>query len=341
MKNIYDENGYLNIEEIASGGHWLIVIIGARQVGKTYGTLKYMLDNNIMHILLRRTTDELELIGGNLNLNPYKAFEPEYITGIFHKKKLYTINDYHVNEKNEIIKDNLRGMALSLPQIAHIRGFNGSAFTDIVYDEFIPEKGVTVRKTEGDSLLNAYTTVNGNRELEGEKPVRLWLLANSNNIASPVLEALSLTDPILDMRRKGREVYEWRNALIVQPKSREVIDKRENTELMKHLTDGGNFKEMALNNEFAYDRSPLIRQLSIKGMKPLFSYNGVFYAWEGGGNVYICKAKHTIAPYDDSDFSRQLLKDDFIIMRRLYYTGCVYFADMRCESIFKSVFDID
>ena len=61
--NIYDDNGYLNIAEIAGAGAWLNVLISARQrFGKTYGVLKYMLDNNINHILLRRSTKELEAI---------------------------------------------------------------------------------------------------------------------------------------------------------------------------------------------------------------------------------------------------------------------------------------
>ena len=98
-----------------------------------------------------------------------------------------------------------RGIATSLSEIAHIRGFIGSGFSDLVFDEFIPEKGVVTRRTEGDAFLNAYTTINGNRELAGAPPLRAWLLANTNNIKSPVLDALNLTDDILWMRRKGKE----------------------------------------------------------------------------------------------------------------------------------------
>ena len=304
---IYNDQGYLNISEIAKAPAWLIVIIGARQVGKTYGTLKYMLDNDIRHILLRRTSEELELIGSSLELNPYKPFEPDYQTGIFKKNKLYQIADYKIEDEKKPVIEKSRGLALSLAQISHIRGFNGSSYTDIVYDEFIPEKGVTVRRSEGDSLLNAYTTINGNRELKGQPPARLWLLANSNNINSPVLEALNLTDRVLEQRRKGQEWSQEGGVLLIQPKSRNIIDQRKKTALMDHLGEGGNFAEMALNNEFAYDRSPLLKQFNLKGLQPLFSYNDLFYAWEGKGFIYICRAKHKKDPYAGNDYSRQQL----------------------------------
>ena len=45
---LYTDKGYLNIPTIAKNADSIdaafIVIIGARQVGKTYGVLKYVLD---------------------------------------------------------------------------------------------------------------------------------------------------------------------------------------------------------------------------------------------------------------------------------------------------------
>ena len=80
---LYTPEGWLNIPYIAGQPAWLIVIIGKRQVGKTYGARKYMLDNNIYHILLRRTTAELDTISASPDLNPCKVFEPEHHTGLF------------------------------------------------------------------------------------------------------------------------------------------------------------------------------------------------------------------------------------------------------------------
>ena len=40
---LYEKDGWLNIPEIDKLGTWCNVIIGPRQVGKTYGTLKRLI----------------------------------------------------------------------------------------------------------------------------------------------------------------------------------------------------------------------------------------------------------------------------------------------------------
>lgn len=332
---IYDDNGYLNIEDIAQHSSWLKVILGARQIGKTYGVLKYHLDHDIPHILLRRTTAELELIGGSAELNPYQAFEPDYHVAIFKSGKYYTINDYDENGKL-----GARGLALSLAQISHIRGFNGSAYQSIIFDEFIPEKGSYRLTTEGDSLLNAYTTINGNRELQGKPPCTLWLLANSNDINSPILEALRLTDDILTMRRKGKEIFYTDDTLILQPASARILTQRKEGALARKINGRGEFYDMAYNNDFAYDYNPLVSPTTLRGKKPLFSYDGEMYAWEDSAGIYICRAPHDINPYGGRGYDRGQLLADYLWVKRYYAEGLVTFSDLRLLAMFRNIFDI-
>ena len=190
MKSIYTPDGWLNVPQLAARGCWLNVITGPRQVGKTYGVLKYMIEGKRSFILMRRTVEEVQFLGINQAVNPFAVYVPEHEITLDRAGKILNIS-----ENGQII-----GICMGLPTVASIRGFSASEFTDIVFDECIPEKHVVTRKTEGDALLNAYTTINGNRELEGRPPVRLWLLANTNNINSPILTAFGLVDPILQMR---------------------------------------------------------------------------------------------------------------------------------------------
>ena len=332
---IYNEQGYLYVDDIAKHNSWLKVLIGARQIGKTYNVLKYHLDNNIPFIFLRRTTEELNLIGGSAELNPFKPFEPEYKIGLFKTGKYWTVNHYTEEGKSEAV-----GLALSLAQIAHIRGFNGSNYASIIYDEFIPEKSVVTRKTEGDALLNAYTTINGNRELNGAPPCTLWLLANSNNINSPVLEAFELTDDVIKARAKGIEIYYDEGAIIVQPRSRAVLDKRKDTALMKRVNKKSTFYGMAIENDFSYDRSPLVQNLSIKHMTPLFSYGGFLYAWENDTGVYICRAYHNKDAYTSDSWSVEKMRSNYLWLIRYYAEGLVLFSDLHMITMFKQVFSI-
>lgn len=346
VNNLYTQEGWLNIPHLADQPAWLIVIIGKRQVGKTYGVLKYMLDNDIYHILLRRTTAELDTISASPDLNPYKVFEPEHKTGLFKQaKKLCRICDYSLDGDGKTIEGTQRGIATSLAEIAHIRGFNGDSFTDIVFDEFIPEKGVITRRTEGDAFLNAYVTISGNRELAGRPPLRAWLLANTNNINSAILEALNLTDDVLYMRRKGREeLLTDKGVLIVQPDSQRVISQRKETALMKQISNKSDFYGMAIENAWSYDDSPYIKNMPLKGMQPAWGYDDSIFAWKHPGGYYVCKAPfrgHSDCKYEGSRTDRERLAIEWSIMKPYYYAACISFSDLRTLAIFKTIFNID
>lgn len=337
MIDLYTPEGWINVPAIAARPTWLKVLIGARQVGKTYGTLKYHLDNGIPFILMRRTTEELNFIANNNELDPFMKFLPEYHTRIYGKKKTYTIVDY---DDEGIIPGTEHGIVMSLPMVSHVRGFDGSRFESVVLDEAVPEKGVIVRQTEGDSLLNAYTTIAGNRELKGKPPLILWLLSNTNNINSPILDALDLTDEIIRMKNKGREYVEFDGVSIFQGRSEIITGRRRETVLARRVKSDGAFSKMAYNNEWAYDESPIIKTRNIRGMVPLCSYAGFMYLWEDGSSIYVCGARHKVQPYQDNDFSRSQFVADNRWLVRWYAEGMVTFSDLKLLSRFKQLFGI-
>ena len=346
MSELYLPEGWLNFEYIMPKPAWLIVILGKRQVGKTYGTLQAMLRHDLQHVLLRRTTAELDTITASPDLSPYKVFEPEFKVGLFRQaKKICRICDWLPDPDGKAVPGRQRGIATSLAEIAHIRGFSGRRFTDLVFDEFIPEKGVVTRRSEGDAFLNAYTTINGNRELDGLPPLRAWLLANTNRIDSPILEALNISDDILYMRRKGiEELLTETGVYILQPDSVQISEKRADTALMKQISKTSEFYGMAQENKFAYDESPYIQTIPIKYLTPSWSYDNKIFCWKRSFGYYICrapfKAAHT-KRYSSSRTDREKLSMDFAFMKPYYYAGCILFSDMRVLSIFKQIFDID
>lgn len=347
MSDLYLPEGWLNFEYIIEKPAWLIVIIGKRQVGKTYGVLQAMLKHDIYHMLLRRTTAELELISSAPDLNPYKAFEPDYHVGLFHSaKSLCRISHWYLDDNGRPAEGRQCGIATSLAQISHIRGFDGSAFSDLVFDEFIPEKGVITRRSEGDSFLNAYRTIAGNRELQGGAPLRAWLLANTNNINSPILSALELVDDVLYMRRKGlEELLTPDGTLIIQPNSEMITAKQKETALMRRVNTKSDFYKMAVENEWSYDESPYVKTMPLKNMVPLWSYDDTIYCWRTPADeLYICRAAGKVPAacrYDGSRTGRERLEMEWSTAKLYYYAGCISFSDLRTLSIFKTIFGID
>lgn len=351
MNNLYLPSGFFDdkyiFNKVVQKNVHTVLMLGSRQVGKTYVTLKIMLKNKLQHVLLRRTTDEFKMIAANIELSPYKVFEPDYKVGLFRQGDgICRICDYMLDEKGAVVPGDMRGIATSFAQISHMRGFFGGSFTDLVFDEFIPEKGVITRKTEGDSYLNAYTTINGNREISVPRrpPLRAWLLANSNRIDSPILDKLGIVDDILYMRRKGlEELITDTGEYIIQPASSKIIEARADTALMRSISKKSEFYRMAINNEFSYDESPYIKQISLKGARPSWSYDEYLYCWQKGDGFYICRApfKSINAPaYASGATGRERLYLEHMYMKQYYYAGLVSFADLKLIADFKNLFNI-
>ena len=260
--------------------------------------------------------------------------------GLFSAAGMANICDYTI-ENEKAVPGKQRGLLMSLPQVAHVRGFNGKVFSDIVFDEFIAEKGAYQRKTDGEALLNAYVTINGNREFEGRPPARLWLLANANDINSPILEALNLTDTVIELQRRRREYIVKDGVCVVIPQGNAKASERSETALNKQIRKDSEFYEMAVDNLFSYDASPLIISLPIKHMKPLFSYDGTLYAWENDKGIYICRAQHDKNAYSRSRWDTAQLAADFLWLKRYYYEGLVLFSDLRLLALFRTIFNIE
>lgn len=345
---LYTPEGWLDFDYIYEQPAWLIVLIGKRQVGKTYGCLKQMLKRKRSFMLMRRTTTELKTIVSNPKFNPFKPFYPEYKVDMFHSgENTFSISEYSLDENGKAVQGEELGVATSLSQIAKVRGFDGSVFTDLVFDEFIPEKGVITKRSEGEDVLNALTTIGGNREILEENPrppLRVWLLANTNNIDSYILNALNLTDDVLYARRKHKEELMLDDGtLIIQPDSTKIIEKRKETALMRRVSKNSEFYKMAIENEWAYDESPYIKTMPLKGMQPAWAYDDNIFAWKHPQGYYICRASfkgHNDCKYDGSRTDRERLAMEWSIMKPYYYAGCCTFSDLRALSVFKNIFDM-
>ena len=61
MAKVYDNNGWVNWDYLINQGSAFTMVVGARGVGKTYGLMKYCLDQGRKFIYLRRLKSQLIL----------------------------------------------------------------------------------------------------------------------------------------------------------------------------------------------------------------------------------------------------------------------------------------
>ena len=99
--DLYTGDGWVNVPAVAALGCWCNIIIGKRQVGKTFGTLKYMLDENKYFLYMRRTVNELQAVAADPDLNPFNALQSVgYDIGILKAGKIsYSIGDIEYTDE--------------------------------------------------------------------------------------------------------------------------------------------------------------------------------------------------------------------------------------------------
>lgn len=284
-------------------------------------------------ILMRRTKDEAKFIS-NGAINPFLALgEPDIICK---NETEYTGGIFKGDERI--------GMIMALNSVAKVRGFYGAGYMHLVYDEFIPESHVYKIKNEGDAFLNAIVTISGNRELEGKPPLLTWLLSNSNNIASPILSALNLTDKIESMITKGQEFSAMpdRGVILVLPKSEKILEKRQENALIKAAGTQSRFYQMAYENQFSYNDPEHVGMKPLTNYKPLFSVQGRFtvYLRKGMRELYITPYHKCSREFPDTARGYKQMLLYYPDLKVLYTTGCCYFQNMVVKQLYIDILKV-
>ncbi len=346
--NIYTPAGWLDvphIEQIANRNNIaFIVIIGKRQIGKTYNVLKHMLDSDKRFILLRGVKTELDMLKRNVN-SPFEKIEGYKGRIVFESETEYTASIMRLDESEEGETKTNIGMCAALSSIGRIRGFNGDIYTDVVYDEFIPESHLLKVRHGDDAFNNMYTTIAGNRELEGRPPLRVWLLANSNNLDNDILKALNITEVVERMSLRGEEsrIIKDRGIMIILPDSAIITEKRKQTALYRAIGGDSKFSQMAYENAFAYNEYTDVGQKPLAEYKPIIAFPAcIVHLHKSDKTLYVtsfmrCQAPHV---YTDGDYGRMTFAKDFPEIRAAYMRGRITFQSMTVKNYFLDILDM-
>lgn len=328
---IYLPSGYLNIRGILSYRCTFNFIVGGRAAGKTYGALDYVVEDDVRFMLMRRTQAQADLI----NKPDFSPFKP-------------VCNDRHIDittasvskyNAKFMLEDQTIGYTCALSTIANMRGFDASDVKLLIYDEFIPERHERPIKSEGAAFLNAIETIGRNRELKGQKPLTVLCMANAFDIANPIFLELGLVGIAEKMKQNGRELYidRDRSILILLPDSEKIMEKKNKTALYK-LTEGSEFKAMALNNEFIYNPTENIKSLPLREFNPVVTVGEITIYKHKSKRLYYVSEHRTGNPptfTTDEIGLKRYIKNYGMRFYRLYMQNCFKFENMLTKSLFE------
>lgn len=345
MKQLYLENGYLNIEYVLRQGAVFNLIVGGRGTGKTYGALLHALEQDKKIIYMRRSQSQADVIR-TPEFSPYNAINRERGESV----EMFPITKYSsLISRSEYDEDVKRkkpcgpplGYVCALSTISNLRGFDMSDCELLIFDEFIPEQHERPIKHEAEAFFNAYETVNRNRELQGKAPLRVLCLANSNELASPIIMALNVARKLEQMQEKGQQmsVDAGRSLALFNLAGSPISDAKRNTALYK-LTSGSTFERMSLDNRFMRETGRNIKPRPLKEYRPIVSVGEVcIYVHKSDARLYV--SSHTSGSperYDAVDSDLDRLRKQWASVWTSYMLQMVDFEDYLCEVLFCQYF---
>ena len=283
---------------------------GSSGAGKTYSTLKYMIEMQKKFIFLKRTNKDVDFLCSgtkrkasykHVDTSPFKALNRDLKLNI----KPFKISEgygafYHCNDKDEPVGEPI-GYILSLVLAKDIKGFDLSECDCLIFDEFIPqryEKGIS--KREGDAILSIYMTVQRDRKIRGRGELIFIALANASDISNPLFYILEVINDVSVMSATESELKYIRDRGIVLHSLFWNV-KQENLTGLEKAMIGTKWFDNNVKGGFTYNDFSNIQKNNLRHMSCvlrliynshdyyLYSNNGIYYFSKSKSNRYMFK----------------------------------------------------
>ena len=300
-------NNYYDIREDlkAYPDAWCYMIWSKRGPGKTYSSLRYMKENNIRFLFLKRTQEDIKLLctsgdrkGVVYNISPFVPLNKDFGWNI---KPVHLIKGfggfYECDEEGHPTGEPI-GYAAALSSAKDIKGFDMSDVEYIIFDEFIPNKGERINRSEGKQLLDVYMTVRRDRISRGRQELKLLCLANATSVNNPVFQIFDVVDQAVMMDvRKQEYFYDAEKKMLMHNLPPEKYYNEEEKSGIEIAMSGTEWAEMAFGGHFAYDDFTSVQHQRLKGYSPVCCYiykKKPVYIYGKNGYYYASKAKANV-----------------------------------------------
>lgn len=301
-------------------------IIGGRGIGKTYGTIDYVLNQGRPFIYLRNTDTQLQECATAFG-NPFKRWNLDHNRDIriLSQRKHCMIYDCGNEEEKQLI-----GYAVALSTFENLRGVDLSDVEYVIFDEFIERKTLAFQQFE--TFANFYETVNRNRELLGEKPLQIFMLSNAQKLDNPILAGYNIIPIIEKMIRTNSETFNNDNIYVDLPRS-EVSEAKKGTVNYK-LTEGTQYYQEAVDNIFAHDSFANIGKRPVNEYIPVCKVDDI-YIWKHKSTYryYACRsASNRIPEFNTRDNLSVFLRRYGMQLRVAVQEGIIDYSEFIIKS---------
>ena len=335
MAKLYTKDGWVNWDYIISQGAVFNMIVGARGTGKTYGLMRWLIEHNKPFIYLRRLKTQLDICCKPTG-NPFKKLNQD-LNRVIAPFPVGSNVEFRDGDKT----GQIMAVGVSLSTVATVRGIDFSEFEYIVFDECIPMIGEKPIKNEFDAFLNFYETVNRNRELIGQQPVRCFLLGNANKLSNPYYTGWHFMKTALRMIKGKQMVYRSDDGsrIMILLTDSPISKAKSETALYRNSTDG--FITMALDNAFRTDETN-IHSEPLKEYYHIVSIGDIGIYRHKSERRYYVSGKTQSPYYDDFGISLKMFRNDYMLIRVNYMVNKnVVFEDYESELLFREYFDLN
>ena len=285
---------------------WCYLIWSKRGPGKTYSTLRMMIEDKKKFVFLKRTKDDVKILcaggkhGVNFDMSPFVPLNRDFGWDIKPMKIEKGIAGfYHSNEEGEPCGSPV-GYCVALSAATDIKGFDLSECDYLIFDEFIPKAYELVKRNEGDALLDIYMTISRDRIKRGRGELKLICLANATSINNPTFNILDVTDTAADMDIYDQEyIYQNERKILLHNIHMDPADEPEEKSGIEVAMTGTAWHEMSFSGHFAYDDFSAVKHQRLKGYAPYVSYiykKKQVYIYRKDGYFYSCYSRTDKCP---------------------------------------------
>lgn len=333
--NLYGDEGWIDWESVWSSPYAWILMTGGRGIGKTYGAIRFLAEREIPFVFFRRTETEAAI---QKNPDISDVSKPLNDLGIeFYVEKIPETKFAFWRRSDN---GNIICMIAAMKTFGKIRGMNFSSFPVMLFDEFIPKPEEPRYKMEGFNLQQAYESVNRNRELEGQPPVRLICLSNSLNMQNDIFMELDLIDVADELSRTPEaEAAAVGDKLVVICKYSPISEQKSETVLYRNASE--DFYKMAIENRFILDDLSYVKKRNLAEYRSICAVGPLYiYRHKSNDTFYVCFSRSSVKEtYSLQESGMERFRRKHFRLWARYLDGKILFSSYKAVTLFERLFN--